>query len=178
MARCSMYKHREDGTYFIVCSNGSADPPMPNADVVTWWEVDSCQNCKVPAGYPVPDVPKMPSEPVSPPVPTPTTPPHSPPQACVSDLGSNSWHCDGDEKKIFDSVVPAVVVVFVEPCPLSSAKIFGRLRDNAKPVQEVVVDRPMTVMVVGQVIGLECGKSHETDPNSKCSYRIVSVSKA
>ena len=176
MARCSMYRHRESGTYFTVCSIGETDPPMPNADSVTWWLVDDCQSCKVPAGYPTPEITKKPVDP-NPSVPSTAQSPATTPQSNFPDLGSGSWLCDGDLKRIFESVEPSSVTIFVEPCPHSSAKIVALLRDNKKPAKEIVIERPTTIQVVGQLIGLECGKGHETHPDSKCKYRIVSVSK-
>jgi len=52
--RCTLYKHRETGEYFVNCTVFSiteTDPPMPNADPVSWWKVDNCSDCKLPDPY-------------------------------------------------------------------------------------------------------------------------------
>jgi hypothetical protein len=66
MPRCYLYKYRSadsdpgpggtPGTYFVICSTGADCPPMgtAGADNVSWWNVDDCSKCTVPAGLPIP----------------------------------------------------------------------------------------------------------------------------
>jgi hypothetical protein len=64
--RCTLYKHRETGAYFTLCSDGNSDPPLPYADAASWWPVDKCENCKVP-GAQRPTEPAKPAEAPKPP---------------------------------------------------------------------------------------------------------------
>ena len=50
--RCCLYKHQESKAYFTVCTSGAACPIVPEACVVSEWDVAVRGDCEVPSGYP------------------------------------------------------------------------------------------------------------------------------
>jgi hypothetical protein len=173
--RCCLYKRGE--TYFVICTSGNDCPPMPGAENVTWWMVEDCRDCKVPPGYPVP-APEKPTSPCGgggahPPVPTsPGRDPAAPPVGTVTDLGSGGWECDDDLKQIFAASENLRVSIFLEPCPGSSIEVIAAKKVRTDPPDIVQVNRPETVTVTGNTIGIECKRGHEV---GRCKYRIVQI---